>query len=312
MASYNANLKNIFQRFRGEVFWNEPLSRHTSLRVGGPADAYAYPSDVSDLSALFKKVCQHRIPYVIWGDGSNILPLDSGFRGIIFNLSHLDQIKILKQGEKKVEIWVGAGVRKQKLLSWAIRRGFSGVEFLSGVPGQVGGGLFMNAGTVKGCFSNVVTKITLMNEKGIEEELPVSTKDFSYRKQTFCKNKIITAATLSLGYGNREEMEKIVDEMVSDRRMKQPLQFPNSGSTFMNPSGISGAEKLSAGKLIESAGLKGASMGHAMVSKVHANFMVNLGGASSQDFLSLMEVVEKRVKEVHGITLEREVVVVGH
>ena len=170
----------------------------------------------------------------------------------------------------------------------------------------MGGGIYMNAGTSYGSFQDVVTKIFMVNSKDQEEELAVNPSHFSYRKQTFCNESIITGALLRLTPGNPKEISEKIKWMISDRKAKQPLQYPNCGSTFKNPPGHS------AGKLIELAGLKGYRCGEAMISDKHANFIINLGGAKAQDILTLIETAECKVKEVHGIQLEREVVIVKY
>lgn len=298
-----SDLKSIFKDVKGEIYWSEPLSKHTTFRVGGPADALFYPKNVSELAAIFSWVIQYQIPYFILGQGSNLLFPDEGFQGIIFNISHFDGIEILEQDSKTVRIKVGAGVDKKRLLSWAIERGFSGLEFLSGVPGQVGGGLFMNAGSL-GDFSKVAEKIYLLNGAAEVEELPVRACDFSYRSQSFCKDKIIIASVFRLNYEKKEILNARVQKLLSDRKEKQPFGYPSCGSTFKNP------PETSAGRLIEAAGCKGYRVGDAEVSKKHANFIINHGRATSGDILAIIEYVKKRVKEMHGIELEEEVIVV--
>ena len=300
------DLRVVLKGFGGKTLWNESLSRHTSLRVGGAADAYVFPQHVDELAGVFKRVMEHNIPYLVLGDGSNLLVSDEGFRGIVFNLSKLDQLKVLKKNTQAVEVFVGAGLRKQKMLSWAMRKALSGVEFLSGVPGQMGGGLFMNAGTAYGCFGDVVQRIHMLNSAGGQEVIDVGPQDFSYRAQRFCKNKIITGAVIRLIAGDRGRIAQKVGAMIADRKAKQPLALPSCGSTFKNPPG------QIAGRLIQSAGLCGYRVGQAMVSEKHANFIVNLGGARADHVFSVLKYVERRVKEVHGIHLEREVVVIAN
>ena len=304
-------LKPLLSHMKGRVLWHEPLSKHTSLRTGGPAEAYVYPKNIKELSLLFKNITEEKIPYLVLGDGSNVLASDRGFQGIVLNLSSLNEIEIIKQNTSYVDILIGVGLRKQTVLSWAQERGYSGFEFLSGIPGQMGGGLFMNAGTHLGCFGDVVKEVFILNENGEEVSISVNTENFFYRKQNFCKNNsIITRALFRLVYDDPEKIEQKVKEMLLDRKEKQPLQYPNCGSTFMNPVKTSG--ELTAGGLIEHSGLKGLRIGNAMVSTKHANFIVNLGKATSQDVLSIIENVEKKIKTVHGIHLQREVIVLDY
>lgn len=299
-----SELKPIFENMRGEILWSEPLSRHTTFRVGGPADVLFYPKSVPELATVFSQVIQQGIPYFVLGHGSNLLFPDKGFRGVIFNLSHFDQVEILEKDETSVWVKVGAGVDKKRLLNWTLERGFSGLEFLSGVPGQVGGGLFMNAGTYLGDFSKVAEKICLLNKAANVEEFLITADDFSYRSQSFCKNKIIIASIFHLSHEKKEIIRQRVQKLLDDRKEKQPFGYPSCGSTFKNPA------STSAGRLIEAAGCKGYRVGNAEVSKKHANFIINHGHATSGDILAIIDYVKKRVKEIHGVELEEEVVVV--
>lgn len=298
-----SDLKPILGGMRGEILWSEPLSRHTTFRVGGPADVLFYPKNVSELATFFSQVIQKQIPYFILGQGSNLLFPDEGFQGVIFNLSHFDQIEILAKDETAVWVKVGAGVDKKRLLNWTVERGFSGLEFLSGVPGQMGGGLFMNAGCF-GDFRKIAEKIYLMNETTKIEEIVPQPSDFSYRSQSFCKNKIIIASVFRLNYEKKEILKARVQKLLTDRKEKQPFGYPSCGSTFKNP------PETSAGRLIEAAGCKGYRVGDAEVSKKHANFIINHGHATSRDILAIIDYVKKRVKETHGVELEEEVIVV--
>lgn len=294
------NFKNV----QGEIFFSEPLSRYTTFRVGGPADVLFFPKDILELSKIFSFVIRERIPYFILGQGSNLLFADEGFRGVIFNLSHFDGIEILERNSTDIWIKVGAGVDKKRLLNWVVDRGIAGLEFLSGVPGQIGGGLFMNAGTSLGDFSKITEKIYLLNQEGEIEELLLTSADFSYRSQSFCHGKIIVASVFRLGFGEPAILKDRVKRFLNDRKEKQPFGYPSCGSTFKNPS------FTSAGRLIELAGCKGHKAGNASISEKHANFIINHGGATAGDILAIIDYVKKRVKDVHGIELEEEVIVV--
>ncbi|OGP04009.1 MAG: UDP-N-acetylenolpyruvoylglucosamine reductase [Deltaproteobacteria bacterium GWA2_38_16] len=297
-------LVDILSGLQSKILWNEPLALHTSFKVGGPADAFIYPKNSVELSQLMKKIDEHKIPYFVLGDGSNLVMPDEGYRGVVINLSLFDEIKIIHKDDEKILVKVGAGVLKQKLLFWSIEQGFSGLEFLAGVPGQVGGGIFMNAGTKGGSFCDITEKIFMINTNGELEEQLVTKENFSYRSQNFCKNKIMMGAILRLHYGDKEKMMEVVKTVIAERKAIQPLNFPNCGSVFKNPKGYY------AGKLIEDAGLKGYRVGHAQISTKHGNFIVNLGGAAAKDIVAIIEHAKKRVKEVHGVTLEEEVIIV--
>ncbi|MBI3018670.1 MAG: UDP-N-acetylmuramate dehydrogenase [Deltaproteobacteria bacterium] len=296
-------LPPLLSSLRGKILWNEPLSAHTSLKVGGRVHAYIFPKDVKEVCDLIHALEKNHAHYKVLGDGSNFLPTDEDFSGVILNLAALDEISILEETPERILVQVGAGVSKQKLLFWAASKGFSGIEFLSGIPGQVGGGLFMNAGTHLGSFSDVAKKVFLVTQKGEVEEKALGSDDFSYRAQSFSKNKIIVDCVLRFTHGNPKEIEEKVKKMIAERKAAQPLNTPNCGSVFKNPNGNS------AGKLIESAGLKEYRVGNAMVSPKHANFIVNLGGATAKDILSIIQHVKKTVKELKGVELQEEVVI---
>ncbi len=288
---------------RGKALLDESLSTHTSFKSGGRVKAYLFPQDCEEVCTLIRTFQKDHTPYQVLGDGSNFLPTDEDFPGVILNLASLNKISILEETPEKILVQVGAGVSKQKLLFWAVEKSFSGLEFLSGIPGQVGGGLFMNAGTHLGSFSGVTQKVFLVNNAGGVEEKILCPSDFSYRAQSFAKDKIIVGCVLRLIHGNQKEIEEKVRKMIIERKATQPLNSPNFGSVFKNPTGFS------AGRLIESIGLKGYRVGNAMISPKHANFIVNLGGATAKDVLSLVDHIKKTVKECRGVELQEEVVI---
>ena len=309
-------LKKEIKDFKGKVFWDESLKKLNSFKVGGVARVLIFPQDETELSLLLKSVGKLDIPYFILGDGSNVLLPDDVYEGAIINVSNFKELKVL--GVRSPEgdltpVYVGAGLSKQMLLFLSVQNGYAGCEFLAGVPGQIGGGLFMNAGTHLGDFSKIVKEVYLMDPDGTKRSVKVTPSDFGYRSQKFCKpgvrshgdlTPIILGATLNLRKGDPLKLKAIVTKMIQERKSKQPLKIPNCGSTFKNPPGNS------AGKLIEAAGLKGFQIGGAMVSMTHANFIENVGNAKSLDILNLISHVKKRVKEVQGIELEEEVIVV--
>lgn len=297
------DFKYVFKNIKGKIFWDESFAFHTSLKVGGAAQAFIFPKDCEDLSAIIQTLHQYQIPRMILGDGTNFLPSDENYPGVILNLAKLNEIKVIEKNNDGVFVKVGAGTSKQKLLFWSVEQGFSGLEFLSGIPGQVGGGLFMNAGTSLGSFSDVTEKVYLLNQSGMVEEKEVAEEDFSYRSQFFSQGRIIIGAMLRLHVGDKNQISTIVKKMIAERKDRQPLHFPNCGSIFKNPSGFH------AGKLIEASGLKGYRLGDAMISEKHANFIVNLGNAKSKDILSLIKHIKKTVKTLQGIDLHEEVII---
>jgi len=297
-------------KIKGEVKRDELLSNHTSIRIGGPADFFVLPEDVSDLQTLFKE--HGDTPIYILGEGTNLLVPDNGLRGIVICLKNsfrsIGAPVFGQSAEKKDKavIRVGAGVKLSYLAKYAAKYSLAGIEHLVGIPGSLGGAVIMNAGaegTEIGPFVRSVTRIT---PEGEIEILKGSEIDFSYRKSVFpTEGGIIIEAELELEKGDMQEIHATMNSHLSRRSSKQPLTVPNSGSIFKNP------PNDSAGRLIESAGLKGTHIGHAGVSLKHANFIVNKGNASAVDVLNLIDYIQKVVEEKSGIKLEPEIVVLG-
>ncbi len=286
----------------GEVRFDEPMSRRTTLKIGGPADALVTPTSVDMLRQVVAACTGSGIPVVAIGGGSNLLVRDGGVRGVVIATRRLRGIE--RVGE--AEIHVEAGVSTGKLLSCATRWELGGVEFLGGVPGSVGGGMIMNAGTVLGEFKDVTTSVTTVRIG--DGELVTRTGaecGFGYRRSDIPRTEIVASARLSLSPRARADIEADVAALRTRRTEREPHGVSNAGSTFKNPDGDY------AGRLIEAAGLKGSRVGAAECSPAHANWMVNTGGATARDFLSLVERVRATVRDVHGVTLELELRVIG-
>ncbi|PIQ96865.1 MAG: UDP-N-acetylenolpyruvoylglucosamine reductase [Nitrospinae bacterium CG11_big_fil_rev_8_21_14_0_20_56_8] len=299
-------LKNI----KGEVRLDELMSRHTSLRIGGPADVFILPKDIEDLQTIQK----HRgdSPVFILGEGTNLLVRDRGIRGIVVSLK--DAFKEIKRplffktidGTEKAVIKAQAGAKMSYLAKFAARYSLTGIEHLVGIPGSLGGALIMNAGAEGTEIGQVTRSISRINQRGEVESIPREKLTFEYRKTVFPAGEgIVFEAELELEKGDSFAIRSKMDDHLSRRSAKQPLTIPNAGSIFKNPEGDA------AGRLIEAAGLKGASFGDATVSLRHANFIVNKGQARAQDVLMLMEHIEAGVKEKFGIDLQRELVIIG-
>jgi len=293
---------------KGELLFDEPLSRHTSLRVGGAADCLATPTDLSDLRALVSLLVEHGIPYMVLGGGYNLLVKDGGFRGVVISLLHFRRLERLPGNRLLVE----AGILIRQLLDFCREEGLTGLEFLSWIPGTVGGALSMNAGahgeailerlksltTIKGgTGTGTVTGTVTLRRRG---EL-----SFGYRYLAIDPGEIVLSATFSLSGGSGAQIERRIEEFLAHRRSAQQVGFPSAGSFFRNPPGNA------AWRLIDAAGLRGKRIGGAQVSEVHANFLVNRGGATAADFLALARFVKERVKANSGIELEEEVRIVG-
>jgi UDP-N-acetylmuramate dehydrogenase len=284
------------------IKYDEPLKNHTSLRIGGPADVFCSPGNIEDLKKVVSISKKYNIPFWVIGNGTNLLILDSGIRGLVINLNK--SFKKIVFSDKIVK--VGAGVSLVYLSKIALKREMSGLEFACNIPGTLGGAIINNAGFKGNCMADVVQNVTFLTGENKVEKTSKSNLNFNYRECNLeCKSVIILEATLLLKKGNKEEIELKIKENIKIRETKQPLHKLNAGSIFKNPSGYY------AGELIEKVGAKGLSRGKAEVSLKHANFIVNNGGASAREILYLIEEIEKRVKKNFGIKLEREIEILG-
>lgn len=284
----------------GEIKLDEPMSRHTTLRIGGPVDAWVEPTSVEALVRVRKLCAERGLASRAFGSGSNLLVRDGGVRGVALSLRRLTEIVI--EGET---VHVQAGASTGKLLKAATELGLGGVEFLGGVPGTVGGGMIMNAGTYLGEFKDVTTEVRAVDERGAVVVRDNAQCGFRYRHSDIPASDVVTGAELRLRRRPREEIEKAVRELRDRRKTREPHGVPNAGSIFKNP------PNDYAGRLIEACGLKGRRVGGVEISPVHANWLVNAGGATAKDFLALVEIARAAVVERFGITLELEVKVVG-
>ena len=279
-----------------ELRKDEPMSRHTSFRVGGPAALMALPKTNREASLAVKTAKAHGITPFFLGNGSNLLVPDEGYRGLIIKLSgEFNQLR-----EVNGRLVSGGAVTLARLASAACARGLTGLEFAHGIPGSVGGAVFMNAGAYGGEMSQVVTAVTCMDENG--DISTVTEFDFGYRHSVFCDGRrLILSAEFKLEQGDRDVIKARMDELAAQRQSKQPLEFPSAGSMFKRPAGYF------AGALIEQSGLKGFTVGGAQVSEKHAGFVINIGGATCSDVLELVRQVQLRVRENFGVALEMEV-----
>ena len=285
-----------------DVRFDEPMRRHSTLKIGGPADALAEPRSVEALIALVRWCAQRGVPVTPVGAGSNLLVRDGGVRGVVLSTRHLRGLERIGD----TGLYVEAGVSTGKVLATALKHDLGGVEFLGGVPGSVGGGMIMNAGTYLGEFKDVTTKVTTVRLSDGE----LVTRDhaacgFVYRGSAIGPGEVVVSAELQLRPRPRVEQEPELAALRKRRHEREPKKVANSGSTFKNPPGDF------AGRLIEACGLKGAQVGDAQVSPVHANWLVNTGAARAADLLALIAQVHARVLEVHGVDLQLEVKVIG-
>ena len=285
-----------------ELLLEEPMAKHTSFRIGGPADVLAQPADEAELAALLKRAAEHAVPVTLIGNGSNLLVRDKGIRGLVIKLSNsFSDMKALGN-----ELTFGSGISLAMASKKAASLSLSGLEFAVGIPGTIGGAVYMNAGAYDGEMAKVVTSVRVMDREGKISELKASELDFAYR-HTALQNSglIVTSVTCVL---QPDEADAIAAKMAdfSQRRIsKQPLELPSAGSMFKRPPGYF------AGTLIDQTGLKGYTVGGAQVSTKHAGFVVNVGGATAQDVLQLISDVQSKVFAAHGVRLEPEVLVLG-
>ena len=287
---------------KGHVLYDEPMKKHTTFRVGGPARALVEPGSAEDVKSVVEFCKSEQIPYYIVGNGSNLLVSDKGYDGVIIHLfKNMSAMRI--EGNK---VYVQAGALLSKVAVQAGRKGLTGMEFASGIPGTIGGALVMNAGAYGAELSQVVAQVEGIHlADGRRVSYPADRLNFSYRHSALMDTDVVvTQATLALAPGNPEAIRARMEACARARREKQPLNLPSAGSTFKRPEGHFAA------KLIDDCGLRGLTVGGAQVSEKHAGFVINVGGATCADVLALMAEVQRRVKERSGVTLEPEVRVV--
>ena len=280
---------------------DEPLAKHTTLRVGGPADIYVEPASEEDLAAVLAYCRERNRPFFVLGRGSNLLVKDGGFRGVVICLAHAYFSQIEAAGQR---LRCGAGAKLKAVAVEARRNGLAGLEFLEGIPGSVGGALRMNAGAMGGAIFDVVESVRLMSFDGNVREQSARELAAAYRCCPALKTRIALAAVLCGQPGSREAIEQRMNEYSRKRWKSQPAA-PSAGCTFKNPPAIP------AGRLIDELGLKGTRVGGAVVSAEHGNFIVNDGQATARDVLELIVILQARVKEARGIELQTEVEIIG-
>ncbi|AWC34481.1 UDP-N-acetylmuramate dehydrogenase [Bacillus cytotoxicus] len=280
---------------------DEMLKNHTHIKVGGKADVFIMPTSYTEIQKVVKYASEHNIPITFLGNGSNVIIKDGGIRGITLSLTHITDITV--QG---TSIIAQSGAAIIDVSRTALEYSLTGLEFACGIPGSVGGALYMNAGAYGGEISYVLTKALVMTEAG---ELITLTKDdfeFGYRKSTFANNHyIILEGTFELEKGNYAEIKAKMDDLTYKRESKQPLEYPSCGSVFKRP------PNHFAGKLIQDSGLQGKRIGGVEVSTKHAGFMVNVDNGTAQDYIDLIHFVQKTVEEKFDVKLEREVRIIG-
>lgn len=298
-------LEELRKIVKGGLLTKQSMKEYTSLRVGGLGDAIVFPEDLEDLIGTVKYLSGEDIPYFILGNGTNLLVRDGGIRGVVIALSNgFKRVELLKQANFSL-VFAEAGVPLVSLIRFAIDHSLSGLEFAAGIPGTVGGGLVMNAGGSLGELKDITQSVTILNPRGEITTKKQEDLRFSYRKLELPKKSIILSAVFRLKVDNQSHIRERIQKILIRRKETQPLDLPNAGSIFKNPEGVS------AGKLIDEVGLKGTQIGNAKVSELHANFILNVGNATAQDILTLIEEIQQKVYRKTGFMLEPEIRIVG-
>lgn len=293
------DLRSVVEGVAGEVRFNAPLRAYTSFRIGGPADVLVVPEGLEDLVRLLKQADRRKCPVFVVG-GTNLLVRDGGIRGVVVSLSRFTRVSDEGDGV----LYAEAGVGMPSLMQYATRRALSGLEWAAGIPGTVAGCVIMNAGTRLGEMSRAVKAVRVVSPKGVIGDHPAADLRFGYRRARVPRG-VIAGVWVQLKPASREQVGTVVKDYLRYRKATQPLTLPNAGCVFKNP------EDVSAGKLVEDAGMKGARVGDAQVSPKHANFVVNLGHARAADVLALIRTVRQAVRRRTGVRLELELKIVG-
>lgn len=285
------------------VLKDELMKKHTTFRVGGPADWLVTPTEEEQIREVVNLLRTENVPYYVMGNGSNLLVGDKGYRGVIIQLGkNLSQIRMTEEGV----LYAQAGALLSKIAAEALAQSLTGFEFASGIPGTLGGAVMMNAGAYGGEMKHVLKDALALTANGELRVLPVEQMELGYRTSIFAQNgDIVLSAQIRLQEGNPEEIRAYMDELKEKRITKQPLEYPSAGSTFKRPEGYF------AGKLIEDTGLRGFQVGGAQVSEKHCGFVINKEQATAADILSLIEQVSDRVEAKFGVRLEPEVKRIG-
>ncbi|MCD7033890.1 UDP-N-acetylmuramate dehydrogenase [Metabacillus sp. GX 13764] len=296
-------LEELEQADVGKVSANEPLAKYTTIKIGGPADILVQPKDIESIGKTIQIIKKHHANWRAIGRGSNLLVSDKGIEGVVIKLGNgLDHIET--DGET---VTAGGGVSIVKLSTMLSKQGLSGLEFASGIPGSIGGAVYMNAGAHGSDMSYILVKAHILFEDGTMEWLTVDEMEYSYRTSVLQKKRpgICLEAVLQLKAGKKEDITAVMQKNKDYRRETQPWNYPCAGSIFRNPL------PEYAGQLVEKAGLKGHKIGGAQISEMHGNFIVNAGGATAKDVLDLIQYVQKTISEKYGVAMETEVEIIG-
>ena len=284
------------------VLFDEPMSQHTTFRIGGPADVFVMPENYEQIREVLRLCKEEKLPFFVLGNGSNLLVSDSGYRGVIIQMDrNMEEIRL--DGE---EIHACAGALLSSVAVAARNASLTGFEFAGGIPGTIGGAAVMNAGAYGGELKDVLKEVTVMTREGEILTIPADKLEMGYRTSIIkTSGYLVLEAVISLKKGDEEKIRAVMKDLSERRTEKQPLDYPSAGSTFKRPEGYF------AGKLIMDSGLRGYRAGGAQVSEKHCGFVINAGGATAEDVRSLMDHVIRVVREKYGVTLEPEVKFLG-
>ena len=305
MSRDEAFRQELRQRMTGQILFDEPAGRHTSIRVGGEIDALLFPEDEGELREVVGFLRERKIAFLPVGNWTNLIIRDGGYRGALVSLARIRGLNLRDEGRDGVLLLAGAGFPLSELVNLAVREALTGMEFCAGIPGSVGGAVRMNAGAYGGEIGNIAESISLLDASGEIRNVARKELSFSYRNLDLPAETIIIGAAFRLRRGEMGKISGRIREIIGMRRKKHPLEFPNAGSVFKNP------QDCPAGRLIEEAGLKGLRIGDAQVSEKHGNFIVNRGMATAEEILRLIALAQQRVFEKTGHALETEVKIIG-
>jgi UDP-N-acetylmuramate dehydrogenase len=297
--------RKIITLVSGRVLFDEPMCNHTSMGVGGTVDILFYPRSVKEVEEAVSLLLAEDIPFLAVGNCTNLLVRDGGYRGCLISLIDLQRFEINEESDGSVSLYAESGVPLSRIVEASVKESLEGLEFCAGIPGSVGGGVWMNAGAYGREMKDTVGSVVVVNGNGKRRQIEREDLHFEYRGLDLPESTVITGATFDLLKGQKEEIQRRVTDILNARREKHPLGERSAGSVFKNP------PSSPAGMIIDEVRLKGTKSGGAMISEKHGNFIVNLGGATTEDILALIAIIRKRVFVEKGIKLETEVKIIG-
>ena len=300
------DLREIIERIiSGPVLFDEPMSNYTSMGVGGAADIFLSPVTIKDLQTCISCLSDNKIPFIPVGNCTNLIVRDGGYRGAVISVKGLETVEVSKEEGDSVFLRAETGAHLSKLLELSVRKSLTGMEFCAGIPGSVGGGVKMNAGAYGKELKDVIAFVSLINGEGIIKDVARNNLQFEYRNLIVAEGTVIVSAVFGLRKGSQANIRDRISDIMGMRKSKHPLAYRSAGSVFKNP------PDEPAGKIIDEVGLRGYRIGDAMVSKIHGNFIVNLGKATAKDIMLLIDIIQERVLGERGIRLEPEIKIIG-